>query len=105
MATVAVDFREGLAWAAGFFDGEGHVHYGVRRTARGTAQRTIGVTVAQSGRERLDPLAEVLGAGRGGGPDQGKNGRSQPYHQAAFRRFECGQYRGGACGTWTWSSN
>src|SRR5258708_35660490 len=90
MATVAVDFREGLAWAAGFFDGEGHVHYGVRRTARGTAQRTIGVTVAQSGRERLDHLAEVLGAGRVAGPYQAKDERSQPYPQWADSRLAQG---------------
>jgi len=100
MSTVAVDFREKLAWAAGFFDGEGNVHYGVRRTARGTAQRTIGATVAQSGRERLDHLADVLGVGRVGGPYQAKNERSQPYHQWAVSRFELVQYVGAAM--WPW---
>lgn len=92
--------RENLAWAAGFFDGEGHVHYAVRRTARGTAHQAIGSTVAQSDRERLDFLAAVLGVGRVHGPYHSRNERAQPYHQWCVNRFELVQHVGAAM--WPW---
>jgi hypothetical protein len=92
--------RESLAWAAGFFDGEGHVHYGVRTTPRGTSQRSIGVGVAQSGRERLDHLAAVLAVGNVNGPYQPLNPNAKPYHQWSASNFEAVQHAG--VSIWPW---
>lgn len=53
--------REGLAWAAGFFDGEGAFSYSPRG---GFAA----VAIAQTSREPLDRFKEIVGVGTVGGP-------------------------------------
>ncbi|GAA4946265.1 hypothetical protein HD597_006787 [Nonomuraea thailandensis] len=97
---IGVD-RESLAWAAGFFDGEGHVHYGVtRRTEGGTPYRRIGISIAQSDRERLDRFAAVIGVGKVNGPYNSRNERAKPFHQWAVNTFEYVQHTGVVM--WTW---
>jgi hypothetical protein len=71
--------REELAWAAGFFDGEGTVVYSLRRTPVGTAQRSLGIQVAQIDREPLERLVAVLGVGYVRGPYKTKNPNAKPY--------------------------
>lgn len=53
--------REGLAWAAGFFDGEGAFSYSPRG---GFAA----VAIPQTSREPLDRFKEIVGVGTVGGP-------------------------------------
>lgn len=55
--------REDLAWAAGFFDGEGCVTFNVVR-----GKKYIRVSVRQHHREVLDKFQEVVGLGSVSGP-------------------------------------
>lgn len=86
MASGKGNYREELAWAAGFVDGEGH--FGFRTTGRSATKRHGGpvFTVGQVGRETLDRLRDALGFGAVRGPyDRGKN---QPQHQFGVASFE-----------------
>ena len=64
--------REELAWAAGFFDGEGH-------TGRGThgGRRPI-IAITQVDRRPLDRFAEAVGVGKVYGPYLRVKGNRQP---------------------------
>lgn len=54
-----------LAWAAGFFDGEGTVS---QTTAKGTHKRYLIVRLAQTDRRPLERFAAAVGHGRVNGP-------------------------------------
>lgn len=62
--------REQLAWAAGFFDGEGYTGFSKRRNGDGTARtwRRIDLQVNQTSREVLDRFRLAVGMGRVNGP-------------------------------------
>jgi hypothetical protein len=60
--------REELAWAAGFFDGEGHI--GVRRNGPSFPSRRIGLHVGQADRRPLDRFLRAVGVGQIRGPDR-----------------------------------
>ena len=61
--------REQLAWAAGFFDGEGNVPFAVYRNGQGKATRGITLQVAQCHPQPLERFqAAVAGLGALRGP-------------------------------------
>ncbi len=64
--------REELAWAAGFFDGEGHVHFQMRRNGNPTDThrwRRIQIQVNQCHPEVLERFQKAVGGiGVIGGP-------------------------------------
>ena len=92
--------RESLAWAAGFFDGEGHVGFQTRRTRAGTTHRLAQVQVCQSHREPLDRLVVALGVGRVNGPYRTKNPKAQPYWAYRVSTHEGVQHL--AASLWPW---
>ena len=58
-----------LAWAAGFFDGEGSVMYAERRPARGTLYRQLQTSISQSSSpELLLRFRDAVQAGAVTGP-------------------------------------
>lgn len=93
--------RIDLAWAAGFFDGEGTTTAGDRIDSRTkTKARKITVSAAQSDRERLDHLASVLGVGNVRGPYAAKGPNSKPYHVWSVASFQAAQHC--VCLMWNW---
>lgn len=74
-----MNFRESLAWAAGFFDGEGHVGL---RTRRGRSYEQLQLAITQADRQVLDRFAAAVGPSLGkvyGPYDVSRyNVRSQP---------------------------
>lgn len=61
--------RESLAWAAGFFDGEGHIGYHPFFDKRkGVISRKIVLTVTQVDRRTLDQFRKIMGVGTVQGP-------------------------------------
>src|SRR5262245_57487345 len=80
--------REALAWAAGFFDGEGNTHL----TKQGYIVMKVGQT--DDARECLLRFqAAVHGLGRIYGPysNNGKNQSRRPYHVWEVAKFETAQ--------------
>ena len=67
---------EDLAWAAGFFEGEGTFY--VRRE-RGKPNATV--TLTQVDREPLDRFCEIVGIGKVYGPYGPYSGNRKPYFQ------------------------
>lgn len=73
-----------LAWAAGFFDGEGYV--GARQ--RGERWEHPGLTIAQIAKEPLDRFRLAVGGiGNITGPYRPKNPNGQPYYQYSLHGF------------------
>lgn len=76
-----------LAWAAGFFDGEGTTFLRKeRRHKGGTTGKMYPLTspvlsVAQVELEPLDRFARAVDGRRPGGPYKPRNDRSRPYHR------------------------
>jgi hypothetical protein len=71
-----------LAWAAGFFDGEGNANYCVRRYRDGHGvSRSLTVQISQVGRASLDRFAGAVGVGHVTGPYRKRGGR--PAHKYA----------------------
>lgn len=68
--------REQLAWAAGFWDGEGCC--GISNGKSGAV--SLYLTISQVPREPLDRFARAVGCGRVSGPFQ----RSKPHHQPQY---------------------
>ena len=65
-----------LAWAAGFFDGEGNARFrmSARPPQRSRAYGTFTIQIAQIGREVLDRFEAAVGIGKVYGPYTKKNG-------------------------------
>lgn len=59
-----------IAWAAGFFDGEGHARWNtnIPKTAERRAYGTFAIIVAQVEREPLDRFMAAVGEGKVYGP-------------------------------------
>lgn len=89
--------REQLAWAAGFFDGEGHI--GVVTPKSGNAH--IHIQVVQTEEGPLQRLQTVLNVGRIYGP-YNHGGNRRPYKQLHIDRFESVQHT--VCALWPWLS-
>jgi len=72
-----------LAWAAGFFDGEG-CSYMLKSTSSGTARRVYSafrLAVAQVELQPLERFMRALGFGRINGPYQQKKASRRPHYQ------------------------
>lgn len=81
--------REELAWAAGFFDGEGMIraYAGHKNTAP-----ALMVRISQVDRRPLDRLhAAISGLGKIYGPKAPQSPRSSPYYTLSFTTFEAAQ--------------
>lgn len=92
--------REKLAWAAGFFDGEGHI--GLVKT--GARNLHLHIQVVQTEDGPLERLAETLGVGKIYGPYYARKavGNRRPYRQFHVNTFEKVQYA--ICLMWPWLS-
>lgn len=71
--------REALAWAAGFYDGEGSCSYTLRILRSGTHQRAIYMQLAQVNRLSLDRFLSAVEVGSVKGPYQPRNKKARPY--------------------------
>lgn len=67
-----------LAWAAGFFDGEGNVCFS--DTDKKRAPRIL-AQIAQVNRSPLDRFAKIVGMGNVTGPYEPKTKNSRPYYK------------------------
>lgn len=77
--------REKLAWAAGFFDGEGCFSYKLRHRSDGALDRSIQVRITQADGDVLYGFAEAVGLGRVYGPyPRPKANWSQMWQYAAY---------------------
>ena len=87
--------REELAWAAGFFDGEGSAHFAVGLRKKQTGGRVVfsqlHLNVAQANREELERFQKAVGVGRIYGPYTNKGPNNKPhwrYFAGAFPSFQ-----------------
>lgn len=74
--------REELAWAAGFFDGEGSFYGGPRGGAYRRGQWHINASVTNTDRQLLDRFREAVGIGIVCGPYELAGGRRPVYRWA-----------------------
>lgn len=88
--------REQLAWAAGFFDGEGHI--GIT----GTKNKHLHIQVCQTEEGPLERLKAVLGVGKIYGPYNATGLARRPYKQYHIDTFERVQHA--ICLMWPWLS-
>ncbi len=72
--------RENMAWAAGFFDGEGSFWSNVRNDAS-DGVRAITASVTNTDRELLDKFQSIVGLGKVRGPYQEQRGNRQPVYR------------------------
>lgn len=90
--------REELAWAAGFFDGEGNIRFDPRPgRKRGWTQ----FQVAQQDRRVLDRFVAAIGFGEIYGP-YGPYGKTKPYYLLSIQGFE--RVQAAAAMLWRWLS-
>lgn len=80
---MAKTWREELAWAAGLFDGEGHV--GSRTEGRGRHAHVALIDISQNDRRVLDRFRDAVGHGKVYGPYRQREGRNPQFHYAAYR--------------------
>ena len=66
-----------VSWAAGFFEGEGHVKFVKRKKDGG---RWFAIEIAQVHREPLDQFVELFGVGKVYGPYGPYTTQKQPYY-------------------------
>lgn len=78
-----------LAWAAGFFDGEGYTACLFRQKGRGTAY--IATTIGQVDRQVLDRFQAAVGVGKVRGPYQLKAKNQKIWMWSATANFEHAQ--------------
>lgn len=90
--------REELAWAAGFYEGEG---YCGNRTTKYARQPPI-ITLAQVNKEPLLRFVRYLHGGRLNGPYH-PGGNRKPYYQLSSSNFETTQAM--AAFMWPWLSS
>ena len=79
--------REDLAWAAGFFDGEGHVRCDLRPNGRASS---LSISIEQRHREVLENFNNVTGRlGQLKGPYPGYNNPARnPHYRLNIHGFE-----------------
>jgi len=83
------NFREELAWAAGFFDGEGYVgHMNHLDKRDGRLYSSPKLSVGQVRREPLNRFALAVGVGSVRGPYGPYKGQVQPIHAFRLEGFE-----------------
>ena len=91
--------REELAWAAGFFDGEGYI--GVTLAKRAITPRIV-ISIAQVDRSVLDKFQSAVGVGKVYGPYTQRHPKSNPYYQLSIAGFPFVQHT--VAQMWTWLS-
>lgn len=92
--------REELAWAAGFFDGEGNIRFDPRP---GRKNGWCQMQIAQTDRRVLDRFqTAVMGIGKVYGPYKQRHPKSKPYFQYSAQGFEFVQ--AAAAILWQWLS-
>lgn len=69
-----------VGWAAGFVEGEGYIGF-VSQSKNKEEYPRLKLNVAQTHREPLDKLQEVLGVGKVRGPYGPYTGNRQPHYQ------------------------
>jgi hypothetical protein len=74
-----------LAWAAGFYDGEGSTVFCTKRGGHGSFQS---ITVTQVDRQSLDRFVRAIGLGRVVGPYHRRNKNHQAYFQVTIYNIE-----------------
>lgn len=77
--------RENLAWAAGFFDGEGHVQ------SRSGSKVSLGLQIGNTDLPLLERFRDIVGLGKIYGPFQKKAPEGsihKPYWTWNVRRFQ-----------------
>jgi len=85
--------REELAWASGFFEGEGSVaHQGYN----------FRIDAAQVDREPLEQLLKIIGLGKIYGPYKRENPRARPLSYWTVCGYE--KVQAVACMLWPWLS-
>jgi hypothetical protein len=95
--------REELAWAAGFFDGEGHTRVGFVSRRGGTVQAQIKITISQAGStELLERFRRAVGVGNIYGPYEYRHKRptQKPFHIFDSGCFATVQHC--VCCLWPW---
>jgi hypothetical protein len=88
--------REDLAWAAGFYEGEGTIalsgpHYWVKGEKRLRKTRRPQMRIGQVDREPLDRFVAATGIGYVHGPFHHENKKWQSYYQLVVTGFEKSQ--------------
>src|SRR5256885_8714165 len=86
-------WREELAWAAGFFDGEGWVGTGLR-----SGRRYPRLAVAQKDRRALERFQAAVSVGHIHGPNP--HGHKNPLYQ--YETNGCHRVRAVIAMLWTW---
>jgi hypothetical protein len=80
--------QEALAWAAGFFDGEGCFHFSLRRRSDGALDRSTQVRMTQADSEVLIRFRDAVGGlGRVYGPYDKRRATWRPQWQYAAYGF------------------
>lgn len=97
MSNFVIPSREDLAWAAGFFDGEGHI--GLATTGAKKLNRHLHIQVVQTEEGPLERLQTIIG-GKLYGPYP--HGKRKPYKQLHIDKFEDVQHV--VCLLWPWLS-
>lgn len=85
---------EELAWAAGFFDGEGHVRFDDR------GSRSIDLAISQNHIQPLMRFRAAVGLGSVGGPYRSNNPKAQPSWE--YRSSRWAEIQQIACMLWPW---
>jgi hypothetical protein len=95
-----------LAWAAGFFDGEGHAgfHRRPRITQTGGRQTysAIVLDIRQTDRRVLERFQNAIGLGRIYGPYNSNNPNAKPFYAFSLAKFEYVQ--AATAKLWRWLS-
>jgi hypothetical protein len=89
--------REDLAWAAGFFEGEGCFDSGPSRNPEW--RRPI-ISISQVNREPLDRFQQVMGFGKVYGPYPPRRPNDAPLHRYQTAKYEYAQAT--VCLLWPW---
>jgi hypothetical protein len=92
--------REELAWAGGFFEGEGNFHFDISN--KDSRSPRVRLSLSQVNKEPLDRFVRALGFGSVSGPYVRKDRNHQPYYTVVLRRWELVQ--AAVAMLWPWLS-
>lgn len=89
--------RESLAWAAGFFDGEGWASTARYHRVTGGMTATLTLGIGQADREVLDRFASIMGVGSVTGPTRSRTTLMWAYKVHGYEKVQAV-----ACRLWPW---
>lgn len=84
------EWREELAWAAGFFDGEGSIY--TAKMGKKAGKHTIHLDIAQTDPEVLNRFYSAVSVGKVYGPYTPKTKNSRPYWRYTAASYKSCQY-------------